>query len=117
MAKAIPIELDKLRRLRFDINALSDFEEAMGTGIMAAMKTNMGIRAIRTMCWAGLKWEDRGLTQERMGTILQKYLEGGGSLEVISESLARAVAESGLFSSQSAESEGDEGNGAAEAAT
>lgn len=111
MAQIVNIELDKPRRLKFDINAFSDAEEALGMSMGAAMKTNMGFRSIRALCWAGLKWEDRGLTEERVGTILQKHIEGGGSLEAVSLKVAEAIAASGLF-----KADDDEGNGTAEAA-
>lgn len=94
--KFVPIDLDKPRRLRYEINAFSDAEEAMGVSIGVALKSNMGIRNIRAMLWAALKWEERGLTLERMGVILQRYLEAGGTLEAVAEAITRAIMLSGL---------------------
>jgi len=105
----VNIELDRPRRIRFDTNALCDAEEALGVGIGAMMNQQMGFRAIRALLWAGLKWEDRGLTLERTGTLIQKYLENGGDLGALGETLTRALMVSGLF-------ESSEGNSEAEAA-
>jgi len=113
MPKAIDIVLDKPRKLRFDINALSDAEEALGMGLGALMRSQMGVRAIRALLWAGLKWEDRGLTLEKTGDIVQKHIESGGNLEGLGESISRALLASGLFDS---EDEDDEKNTKAEAA-
>ena len=47
MSQIVAIELEKPRRLKFDINALSDVEEALGLSLGAVMGTNLGIRTIR----------------------------------------------------------------------
>ncbi len=106
----VNIELDKPRRIRFDINALSDAEEALGMGLGALMQSQMGIRVIRALLWAGLRWEDRGLTLERTGTLIQQYIESGDTLEDLGEKLTQALVASGLFGKP-------EGNVEAEAAT
>lgn len=113
MAKFVPISLDKPRRLMFDVNALSDAEDALGTSIGKAMTQRAGIREIRTLLWAAMKWEDRGLTVERAGNILQKYIEAGGSLEEIGTKIGEAIVASGLFKTEGA----DDPNGTAEAGT
>src|SRR5690606_12461338 len=94
--KTVPVELDKPRRLRFDVNALADVEDAMGVGIGAIFQQQVGIRMIRTLLWAGLKWEDPGLTQQRAGLLLQKYLEQGGDLGALVDKLLEALKASGL---------------------
>jgi len=113
MPKHVSVELDKPRKLRFDINALSDAEEALGVGIGAILQQNLGIRTIRALLWAGLKWQDHGLTLQRAGTLLQKYIEDGGDLSVLEGKLVEALIGSGLFGKQE---EQEEGNAKAEAA-
>ena len=108
----VNIELDRPRRIRFDTNALCDAEEALGVGIGAMMNQQMGFRAIRALLWAGLRWEDRGLTLERTGRLMQQFLENGGGFDALAEKVTSALLASGLFKTQ-----GDEGNGEAEAAT
>lgn len=112
MPKHVSVELDKPRKLRFDINALSDAEEALGVGIGAILQQNLGIRTIRALLWAGLKWQDHGLTLQRAGTLLQKYIEDRGDLSVLEEKLVEALMGSGLFG----ELDDEEGNAKAEAA-
>lgn len=106
----VTIELDKPRRIRFDINALSDAEEALGMGLGAVMQQQVGPRVLRALLWAGLKWEDKGLTLQRTGTLIQQYIENGGTLESLAEKLTEALVASGLVGRA-------EGNGEAEAAT
>lgn len=105
----VNIELDRSRRLRYDVNALSDAEEALGMGLGTVMQSQLGIRMIRALLWAGLKWEDRGLTLQQTGTLIQQYIEKGGSLESLGEKLTQALVASGLFGKE-------EGNSKAEAA-
>ena len=106
MAKHVNIELDKPRRLRFDINALADAEEELGTGIGKALQMRAGIREIRALLWAGLKWEERGLTLARAGSILQGHLNTGGSIEDIAGAIGEALQASGLV--QQGDDEGNE---------
>lgn len=109
----VNIELDKPRRIRFDTNALCDAEEALGVGIGAMLNQQVGFRVIRALLWAGLRWEDRGLTLERTGVLMQRYIEAGGTVESLAEAVTQALLASGLFKTGA----GDEGNAGAEAAT
>lgn len=111
MAQAVTIELDRVRRIRFDVNAISDAEEILGTSLGRAMQSRAGVREIRALLWAGLRWEDRGLTLERAGTILQRHLEAGVSLEDVGTKIGEALVSCGIF-----KTENDEGNVKAEAA-
>lgn len=108
----VNIELDKPRRIRFDTNALCDAEEALGVGIGAMLNQQVGFRVIRALLWAGLRWEDRGLTLERTGALMQRYIEAGGTVESLAEAVTQALLASGLFKTGA----GDEGNSKAEAA-
>ena len=97
--RAVTIELDRPRRLRFDVNALADAEERLGMGLGKIMQQEASFALLRTLLWAGLKWEDRRLTTpEAAGTLLQQYLVGGGDLEVVATRIMEAILASGLFS-------------------
>lgn len=48
----------------------------MGFGKMFD-EEQMGLRAL---LWAGLRWEDRGLTPERAGALISVWFKNGGSL-------------------------------------
>lgn len=92
----VVIELDRPRRLRFDANALADLEGVMGMGLGRMMADDqMGIRTLRAMLWAGLKWEDRGLTLERAGRLIMQYVEQGGSLPVLGVKMKDAMIAAG----------------------
>lgn len=112
MAKSVTIELDKPRRLRFDLNALADLEGVLGLGIGQIFKEEMiGVRVIRALLWAGLKWEDRGLTLERVGTLLNSYLESEGTLQGLLDKIMEALTAAGWLAGLGG-TEADQGNGA-----
>lgn len=82
----------KNRKLRYDFNAISDLEEKAQTGIMQLMaEDRMGFGTIRLLVWAGLKWEEKGLTLQRAGDMIQKCLEDGGDLAKIMEPVSKAL--------------------------
>jgi len=103
----------KPRRLRYDFNALADVEERAGVGIGALLSSErMGLNTIRLLLWAGLKHEDRSLTPEKVGDILQSLMENGMDLSVPMARVMLAVERSGLLGQGT---EGDEGNDQTEA--
>jgi hypothetical protein len=66
--KAIPIELDKQRRLRYDLTALADIEERLGVdSITEFFEQPLKFSTIRTILWAGLIHEDENLTEREVG--------------------------------------------------
>lgn len=69
-----PYENGRRRKLRFDINALADFEQETGMGFAQLMKQKAVFASARAMLWAGLKHEDRALTIESVGDLLSDYL-------------------------------------------
>ena len=65
----------KPRHLKFDINAMGDFEREMKLSVMAAMSAErFGLDATRVLLWAGLKHEDQSLTPYKIGNWIQKYI-------------------------------------------
>lgn len=62
------------RRLRFNVNALADFEQETGMGFAQLMRQRAMFASARAMLWAGLKHEDRALTIEHVGEMLSEYL-------------------------------------------
>lgn len=70
-----PYENGRKRRLRFDINALADFEQETGMGFAQLMRQKAAFASVRAMLWAGLKFEDRGLTIEQVGDLIGEYLK------------------------------------------
>lgn len=98
-----PYEDGRNRRLRFDVNALADFEQETGMGFAQLMKQKALFGAARAMLWAGLKHEDRGLTVERVGELLSDYLrdenveQGAHSIDTILTVAIAAAVEQGAL--------------------
>lgn len=102
----VPLNLDKARRLRFDPNAIADVEGALGLGISRMFKDDMmGIRVLRALLWGGLRWEDRGLTIERVGNLIGDYLSNGGTLTDLTRSVMAAVEAAGWISGDDEDAE------------
>lgn len=69
-----PYENGRVRNLKFDVNALADFEQETGMGFAQLMRQRAIFASARAMLWAGLKREDRGLQIEQVGELLGEYL-------------------------------------------
>jgi hypothetical protein len=49
------------------------------------------------MCWAGLKWQDRGLSVERVGDLAGEFVRDGGSInDILSLCIETAVKQGAL---------------------
>lgn len=127
MSKAVSLELDKPRKVKYNFNSICDFEAASGASLLDILAKGasenpldifkaMGFASFRTLLWAGLKHEERGLTQERVGNILETQLENGLNLYTLYTVVFTALIDSGIFKSfKSGEDEVDPvGNAAAE---
>lgn len=71
----IPIMLDKLRHLRFDINAMVTFEEQTGLNLMDGeswkkLEKGMSVSNFRAFIYACLIHEDKTLTLEKVGGLI-----------------------------------------------
>lgn len=92
----VDITFDKPRRLRFDLNALVDVEGIAGKSLTALLG-DLSLTTLRDLTWAGLKHEDRRLTRDRVGDLLQTYLQNGGTTEQLIERIVDALEQSGVF--------------------
>ena len=109
----------KERRLRYDINAAAEMEELMGgKSLLYVMASPMaaGFSAIRILLWGGLKHAEKGITLQRVGQMMQEYMEAGGSFSELAAKIGEAVKASkimgeGLASEEDAPEETNEGNG------
>lgn len=99
LSATVTIVLDRARRLKFDINALAEADDLLRDGVSASIASgDVRISDVRTLLWAGLKWEDPRLTREGAGELLQSYVEGGGQLRAVTSSIIEALIASKLFS-------------------
>ena len=99
MNTGVPIEINgEEKKLRFDVNAVSDIEEYFGKGIgVIFSEEQVGFRTIRAFFWAGLKWRDRGLTIERAGKFVQALIDQGESIETMMKPIMKALQMSGVM--------------------
>lgn len=87
--KLIPIQLDKERHLKFDLNAFAELEELYGdinTAFEAMQKRS--IKAIRAMLWCGLIHEDKSLTLEQVGEMVHL-----GNMNEVMNAITQAISE------------------------
>src|SRR3990172_6239048 len=103
MPKSVPIEIDnKTRNLRYDMNAISDLEDRIKTSIFSLLGSErIGFGSTRQLLWAGLRHEDKGLTLEKAGDILQRYIEAGASLASVNGSIMKALEIAGVWATGS----------------
>ncbi len=99
--RSVEIEIDgKVKRLRYDFNALADIEERAGAGIGSLFnESRIGFSTIRLLIWGGLKHEDRGLTLERAGQLVKQMIDEGYDFEQVAGLINEALQVSGLFPS------------------
>jgi hypothetical protein len=97
----------KRRSLRFDLNALADFEQEVGMGIAQLMQTKAIFATTRALLWAGLKHQDRGLTVDRMGDLIGTYIKQGGDLTQALQAAFQAAVEQGALGSPDQEDKQD----------
>jgi hypothetical protein len=92
-----PFEKNMSRSLKFDLNALADFEEKTGMGFSQLMSTKAVFAATRAMLWAGLKHEDRMLTIDGVGDLIAQVLASGTSIQEVMVIAMSAATDQGAF--------------------
>jgi hypothetical protein len=92
------------KRLKYDFNAIADIEEKANMSI-GEMFTDekAGFHTIRLLLWGGLKHEDRGITVQRVGLLIQNHIEEGGTLAELLEPIGKALNNSGIVGKQRTE--------------
>lgn len=87
----VPVFLDRLRHLKFDLNSLCVLEEKFGNIEKALQELERGVmRAVRVILWAGLCHEDPDLTEQAVGEMVTV-----DNLDVVGAALLRALGEGG----------------------
>lgn len=84
----------KERRLRYDINSAAEMEELMGGKSLLYVMANpqaAGFSAIRILLWGGLKHAEKGITLQRVGLMMQEYMEAGGSFGELAGKIGEAI--------------------------
>lgn len=90
MAKAfVPIQLDKVRNLRFGMKALSKIEDVLGKPLAKIDMNAMTQRELATFIWAGLEHEDTSLTPESVMDLIDDYSD----IQTVAGVLGKAIQE------------------------
>lgn len=79
------LNLDKERELKFTLSSFADMEERYGSidKAMEAVK-NDGMRGMRFLLYVGLRHEDRTLTEESVGDLIDVR-----DMSIISEAISK----------------------------
>ena len=67
------MELDKPRTLRYGMNALIIIEELIGKPMSKLDLSGISFKELRCMIYAGLYHEDKSLTPELVGDLIDQY--------------------------------------------
>ena len=88
MKKIVAIELDKVRHLKFNLNALITAESITGKKLseLSSEGGSFDLSFLRALLYAGLKWEDKELTLEDVGDLIDM-----DNLEFVTEKLGEAM--------------------------
>ncbi|MDF2612541.1 MAG: hypothetical protein K0S71_327 [Clostridia bacterium] len=84
----IKITLDKERVLKFNLNSLVKLEE-IGVNVQS-LQDNAKISDIRSILWAGLVHEDKDLTLEMIGDMVDM-----DNLQEVTDAIAKAFGDKG----------------------
>lgn len=86
--KIVTITLDKERHLKFNLNALILAEQCTGKKLseLGERKDSFDLSFLRAMLYAGLKWEDKELTLEDVGDMIDME-----NLEEVTNKLGEAM--------------------------
>lgn len=83
----VTVTLDKVRTIRFTLNSLAELEDKFGVPLSKMGEVELGIKAIRSMLWAGLIHEDEELTEKQVGAMVDF-----SNLEEVQEKVTTAFA-------------------------
>jgi hypothetical protein len=125
--KTTHIEMDKLRKIRYDFNSLGDLEfltKKTTTQLLAPLY-NSSFYAIRAFLWAGLKWEDPALQNpitgiDKAGELAGMWIEkSGGNVGDLAIIIIGALESAGWIVplNHDVESEGEDTGEVTEAST
>jgi len=79
-------------------------------GAIVGLLSNVGVTAIVSALWAGLKHEDASLSINLVTKYLETYIKEGKSLRKLGQAISQSILDTGLFKSDVDELEEQEGN-------
>ena len=89
----------KERSLRFNSRAVCFAEDVLGKALMVVVGNPMflGVSTLRTLLCAGLMYQEKGITLQRVEIMLDDYLDDGKPLEYLWEKVSVALDQAGVF--------------------
>lgn len=95
----VEVVLDRPRTLRLNWRSLMSFERETKLLVSEVLENGqLGFYTIAAFVWAGLLWQDHGLTLDRTAAILQKWAEDGGDMQKLWVAIQEALRRSKLVS-------------------
>jgi hypothetical protein len=82
----VKIDLDKERTLRFDFNAMANYEDATGANALLMDWSKATAKQIKALVWGCLLHEDPALTLDQVGGMLH-----GGNAKMIGKKIMEAI--------------------------
>lgn len=92
MSKTVLIKADKARNLKYTVNSLIELEQATGKPVMGIMEDSdeISFTLLRALLYFGLKWEDKDLTLEKTGEVMDCIMEKEG-MAAIAQAIGKAI--------------------------
>ena len=83
----VTLELDKIRKLRYGMNALIIIEDLLGRSFIELQENkSFSLKDFRTIIYAGLSHEDKDLTPQLVGDLIDEY----STFEIVSKKMEEA---------------------------
>ena len=90
MKNIVSVEMDKMRNMKFGMNALIQLEKELGKPLTSMGTDEFKLEDLRTMLYIGLKWEDKSLTPDAVGDLMDESIEKNG-IQYLSAKLGEAL--------------------------
>lgn len=87
--KVVTIQADKERHIKYGMNAFVKLERELGKPL-TSMTDDTSLEELRTMLWVGLLWEDKKLSPDKVGDIMDEVIDTEG-LDYLSAALGEAI--------------------------
>ena len=87
------------RYLRYDFNALADFEQINGMGLGQLLNMKAVFGTARAMLWAGCKADDPTLTIQGAGDLVGEFIRNGGTVDIVLGKCFEAAIDQGAIGS------------------
>jgi hypothetical protein len=90
---------DRPRKLKVDVNSISEFEDRAGFSIFDVVfnTDRLRIGTIRMLLYATMKADDKRLTPDKIGEMMNDYIVKGGDLQTLANALVEAINKSRLI--------------------